>query len=181
MSVYDYSARSIKGEPVSLSAYRGKVLVIVNTASKCGFTPQYEGLEALYQQYRDQGLEILGFPCDQFGGQEPGSDAEVEAFCKLNYGVTFPLFEKTLVRGPEAAPLFHYLTDQAPFEGFDTQTPGGAKMQAFLQEKLPEYYEGDGIKWNFTKFLVDREGRVVGRFESTVDPASLSSRIEALL
>jgi glutathione peroxidase len=181
MSVYEYSARSIKGEPVSLSAYKGKALVIVNTASKCGFTPQYEGLESLYKKYHDQGLEILGFPSDQFGGQEPGSEAEVEEFCKINYGVTFPLFEKTLVRGPEATPLFRYLSEQAPFKGFDTSTPGGAKMQSFLQEKLPEYYEGNGIKWNFTKFVVNREGNVIGRFESTVDPASMESAIEALL
>jgi glutathione peroxidase len=181
MSVYEYSARSIKGEPVSLSAYKGKALVIVNTASKCGFTPQYEGLESLYKKYHDQGLEILGFPSDQFGGQEPGSEAEVEEFCKINYGVTFPLFEKTLVRGPEATPMFRYLSEQAPFKGFDTATPGGAQMQSFLQEKLPEYYEGNGIKWNFTKFVVDREGNVIGRFESTVDPASMESAIEALL
>jgi glutathione peroxidase len=178
MSVYGYSARSIHGEPVELSSYKGKVLVIVNTASKCGFTPQYAALQALHEKYQSRGLEVLGFPCDQFGGQEPGSESEIEEFCQLNYGVTFPLFEKSLVRGPDATPLFQYLSETAPFAGFDER---GARLQSILQERLPEYYAGNGIKWNFTKFLIDRQGNVVKRFESPVLPADMESAIEALL
>lgn len=182
MSIYDYhQVRTLTGQPVRLEDYEGKVLIVVNTASKCGFTPQYADLQKLYDKYKDRGLEILGFPCNQFGEQEPGGSSEVQNFCEINYGVTFPLFEKSLVRGPHAHPLFRYLTEQAPFEGFDTSTPSGNMLHAFLSEKLPEFMEGNDVKWNFTKFLIDREGRVVRRFESPVEPLDMEPAIEALL
>lgn len=181
MSVYDYSARTIRGTAVRLDEYRGKVLLIVNTASHCGFTKQYAELEKLYERYKEQGLAVLGFPCNQFGGQEPGTNEEVDAFCQLNYGVTFPLFEKTDVRGEDKHPLFAYLTAEAPFEGFDLSHPSAKMLHGFLSEKQPELLEGDDVKWNFTKFLVDRDGNVAKRFEPPVDPADIAPAIEALL
>jgi len=157
-TVYDFSARGIDGRERSLSEFKGKVLLIVNTASKCGFTPQYKGLEELYRKYHDQGLVILGFPCNQFGKQEPGSEAEIGQFCELNFGVTFPLFAKIEVNGPGAHPLYQHLKAQAP---------------GLLGSKA--------IKWNFTKFLVDRAGRVVERYAPTATPDSLKQDIERLL
>jgi glutathione peroxidase len=180
-TVYDFQAETIKGGQQSLADYKGKVLIVVNTASKCGFTPQYEGLEALYKQYREQGLEIIGFPSNQFGEQEPGTNDEVQQFCQLNFGVTFPLFAKTDVREETAHPLFRFLTEAAPFQGFDTKTPGGKRMNDFLKAKMPERMQDNSVKWNFTKFLVDREGRVVKRYESTVAPEEMKADIEALL
>lgn len=156
-SVYDFTVTTMMGLPKSLRDYEGKVLLIVNTASRCGFTPQFAGLQALYEQYRDQGLEILGFPCNQFMNQDPGSNEEIQNFCRLNYGVTFPMFAKIDVNGPHAAPLYKYLTQQT---------------KGFL---------GGAIKWNFTKFLVDRHGRVIKRYAPTVEPADLAADIEAAL
>ncbi|CAM4182838.1 glutathione peroxidase [Bacillus manliponensis] len=158
MTVYNFSAKTITGEEVSLRKYEGKVLVIVNVASKCGFTPQYKGLQALYEKYEKEGLEILGFPCNQFGAQEPGNEEEITSFCELNYGVTFPMFAKVGVNGKNAHPLFTYLTEQAP---------GILGMKA--------------VKWNFTKFLVDREGNVVNRFAPQTKPEELEKEIEKLL
>jgi len=158
MSVYDYSAASIRGEDVPLSRYEGNVLLIVNTASECGFTPQYKGLQELYEKYREQGFEVLGFPCNQFGGQEPGGEEQIAAFCETNYGVTFPMFAKVDVNGDGAHPLFQYLKKEAP---------GVLGTQA--------------IKWNFTKFLVDRKGNVVRRYASTDAPESLEADIKAAL
>ncbi|SHI04995.1 glutathione peroxidase [Ferrimonas marina] len=156
--IYDFEVESNGGEALSMSQYQGKVLLIVNTASKCGFTPQYEGLEQLYQSYQAQGLEVLGFPCNQFGNQEPGDAAQISEFCQLNFGVSFPLMAKVEVNGSGAHPLFEHLKRQAP---------------GLLGSK--------GIKWNFTKFLVDRQGRVVKRFAPTDKPESLKAEIEALL
>ncbi len=181
MNLYDFELNSIEGKKVSLKDYKGRVLIIVNTASKCGFTPQYEELQALYQKYQEQGLDILGFPSNQFAEQEPGSNAEVQNFCQINYGVTFPLFEKMDVRGKEAHPLFHYLTQKAPFKGFDLNHPIGERLQGILQEKFPEILAGDDIKWNFTKFLIDRQGNVAGRYEPTTAPLSMEKDIERLL
>ncbi|MUT65145.1 glutathione peroxidase [Paenibacillus sp. NEAU-GSW1] len=181
MSIYSFDAEKISGEKVSLEQYKGKALVIVNTASKCGFTPQYSDLQKVYEQYKEQGLEILGFPSNQFGEQEPGTNSDVQSFCQLNYGVTFPLFAKTDVRGDDAHPLFRFLTEQAPFGGFNTGEPSGKMLDSFLREKLPAFLEGDSIKWNFTKFLVDREGNVVKRYESTEEPLSMAADIEKLL
>jgi len=181
MGIYDFTVKTNRGVEKSLADYKGKVLLIVNTASKCGFTPQFEELQALYKNYKEKGLEILGFPCNQFAGQEPGTNEEVQQFCKLNYGVTFQIFEKGDVRGENAQPLFKYLTSEKKFEGFDMNHPIAAKLLEALQKNFPEYLEGDGIKWNFTKFLVDREGKVVARYEPTTTPAAIAADIEKLL
>ncbi len=157
-SVYDYKAKSLDGREVPLSDYQGKVMLIVNTASKCGFTPQYAGLEELYAEYQGKGLTVLGFPCDQFGHQEPGSSEQISAFCERNYGVTFPMFEKIEVNGANAHPLYQYLKDEKP---------------GLLGTR--------GIKWNFTKFLIDRAGKVVDRFAPTDTPKSIRPAIEKLL
>ena len=155
---YDFTAKSIDGTEVSLEAYRGQVTLVVNTASKCGFTPQFKGLEALYASYKERGFSVLGFPCNQFMHQDPGSDAEISSFCEMNYGVTFPMFGKVDVNGETAHPLFKYLASEAP---------------GLLGSKK--------IKWNFTKFLVDRQGRVLRRYAPTTEPAQIASDIEALL
>jgi glutathione peroxidase len=173
MSIYDYKVKDIRGREVSLSEYSGKLLLIVNTASKCGFTPQYDGLEKLYQKYKDQGLVILGFPSNQFLAQEPGSDEEISSFCRLNYGVTFPLFSKVDVRGEDADPLFKYLTEAVPFQGFELDKESGRKIQDVVRRHYPENLEGSGIKWNFTKFLIGRDGAVKERYEPTVTPEEL--------
>jgi glutathione peroxidase len=158
MSIYDYSAETLDGKAAPLSDYRGKVVLIVNTASKCGFTPQYEGLEALYRQYADKGLVVLGFPCNQFGAQEPGDAEEIKSFCSLTYDVTFPMFAKIDVNGPKAHPLYEY-----------------------LKHEKKGLLGSEGIKWNFTKFLVGRDGEVAERFAPTTKPADLASSIEKLL
>lgn len=181
MSIYDFKAKTIDGEEVSLEKYKGKVMIIANTASKCGFTFQYADLEEIFKKYKAQGLEILGFPCNQFAEQEPEGNKEVKSFCQLNYGVTFDLFEKIDVRGAEAHPLFSYLTEQAPFKGLDVSGPNGKILYSVLQEKYPDYLLGDSIKWNFTKFLIDRDGNVIGRFEPTTDPMDMIPQIEKLL
>ena len=181
MSVYDYKVKNIVGNEVSLEEYKGKVLLIVNIASKCGFTPQYNGLEQLYKEYKDKGLEILGFPCNQFANQEPDSNEEVKQFCQMSYGVSFPLFSKIDVRDKYADDLYKYLVSQAPFKGLDTNKPSGKMLNTFLNEKFPEYLVGDSIKWNFTKFLVDKEGNVVQRYESIIEPMEIDKDIEKLL
>jgi len=181
MSIYDFNAITIDGDEISLNHYKGKVLVIVNTASKCGFTPQYEGLENLYKQYKDKGFEILGFPSNQFAGQEPGESSEIKNFCEINYGVSFPLFEKNDVRGENALPLFKYLTEGTTFKGLDLNHPTGKKLNDMLSEKFPESLEGNSIKWNFTKFLIDSNGEIVERYEPTTEPLALSKDIEKLL
>ena len=178
--LYEFTALSNKGEEVALSDYAGKVLLIVNTASKCGFTPQYDGLEALYEKYKDQGLVILGFPCDQFGHQEPGSDEEIAEFCRLNFGVSFPLMQKIDVNGENADPIFKWLYAEKPFTGFgDSEI--GQRMDKMLSSRDPEYAANPDIKWNFTKFLVDRKGNVVARFEPTVTPEQLEQQVAELL
>jgi len=156
--IYDFVVEDIRGNTVKLDAYKGKTLLIVNTASKCGFTPQYKGLEGLYQKLHDKGLEILGFPCNQFGEQEPGSEQEIQSFCELNYGVTFPMFAKIDVNGGAAAPLYK-----------------------FLKHEKPGLLGSEAIKWNFTKFLVDRNGRVVERYAPNTEPATIAPDIEKLL
>ena len=156
-SVYDFEARTIDGQPAPLADYRGKVLLIVNTASECGFTPQFAGLEALYKRYAEQGLTVLGFPSNQFGGQDPGSNEEIGAFCTRNYGVSFPMMEKIEVKGSAAAPLYQWLVNQKP---------------GLL---------GKSIKWNFTKFLVGRDGQVIKRYAPIDKPEGLARDIEAAL
>lgn len=157
-TVYDFDARSLDGNPVRLQQYAGKALLIVNTASKCGFTPQYTGLEELYERYRDRGLVVLGFPCNQFGEQEPGEAAEIGAFCQKNYGVSFPMFEKIEVNGDAAHPLYHW-----------------------LKQSAPGLFGSQRIKWNFTKFLLDRSGHVQARYAPVTRPQKLAADIEALL
>ncbi len=155
---HDYTAIDIDGAQQSMSAYRGKVVLVVNVASKCGFTPQYKGLEAVFRKYRDRGLVILGFPCDQFGHQEPGDEKEIREFCSLNYDVSFPMFAKIEVNGPHTHPLYAYLKKQAP-----------------------GLLGSEAIKWNFTKFLIDRDGRVVKRYAPTDTPEAIAKDIEKLL
>lgn len=156
---YDFTALSLKHKEISMADYRGKVVLVVNTASKCGFTPQFAGLEELYKKYKDQGLVILGFPCNQFAHQEPGDEASIEGGCMLNYGVTFQMFSKIDVNGPGAHPIYNWLKSQPKGKGT----------------------LGDAIKWNFTKFLLNREGEVVGRYGSVTTPQKLESEIRAIL
>jgi glutathione peroxidase len=180
MSVYDYKYTSIEGRPVEMSQYKGKALLIVNTASKCGFTPQFKGLEELYKQYKDKGFEVIGFPCNQFMDQEPGDEQAISEFCTIRYGVTFPLSAKVDVREAGAIPLYKYLTSQKGFMGIGK----GFKTKAFeimLKAKYKVGYKDDQIKWNFTKFLIDRTGEVVARFEPPVEPKDIASDIEKLL
>ena len=157
-NVHQYKVKNAQGNELDLSQYRGKVLLIVNTASQCGFTPQYKELEELHQKYHDKGLVILAFPCNQFGGQEPGSDSDIQQFCELNYGVSYPVMAKLLVNGPDASPLFEHLKDSAR---------GLMKTRA--------------IKWNFTKFLVNKDGDVVKRYAPRTKPSAIASSIEDLL
>jgi glutathione peroxidase len=156
--VYDFSVTDIHGKPQSLAKYKDKVLLIVNTASQCGFTPQYKGLEALYKKMHARGLEVLGFPCNQFGAQEPGGEKEIESFCEVNYGVTFPLFAKIDVNGKNATPLYEH-----------------------LKKSKPGLLGSEAIKWNFTKFLVDRKGDVVERYAPKVEPEAIAADIDKLL
>ncbi len=181
MSIYDFNVKDIDGNDINLNDYKGKALLIVNTASKCGFTPQYNDLQKLYDKYNEKGLEILGFPCNQFAMQEPGDNKDVKTFCELNYGVTFPMFEKIDVRGKDAHPLFKYLTSNTSFKGFDLENPSGKMIHSFISEKFPEFLIDDSIKWNFTKFLIDRYGNIVERFESPVAPMDMQKDIEKLL
>jgi len=177
---FDYKLKSLSGEEVPMSTYKGKVVIVVNTASKCGLTPQYEGLEAMYKKYKDQGLVVLGMPCNQFLGQEPGSSSEIAEFCQKNYGVSFPMFDKIEVRGENAHPLYKMMTSEKPFKGFD-DSASGQKFKSFLSGKFPEIYEGNGVKWNFTKFIFDREGKLVKRIEPNVAPKDFENDIAGML
>jgi glutathione peroxidase len=180
MSVYECSYTSIEGKPVEMASYRGLVLLVVNTASKCGFTPQYEGLEKLHETYRDKGFTVIGFPSGQFNEQELPSNGEIREFCTARYGVSFPLSQKVEVRGSGAIPLYKHLTSQKGFEGMG----GGLKakmMQAMLKAKYGEGYQDDEVKWNFTKFLIDDGGEVVARYESPVDPKEIENDIKRLI
>lgn len=180
MSIYDYSYTSIENQPVQMSEYHGKVLLIVNTASKCGFTPQYAGLEELYRKYQDRGFVVVGFPCNQFMGQEPGDEHAISEFCSVRYGVTFPLSQKVEVRDENATALYRYLTAQKGFEGLGKGVKAKA-MELMLKERYKGGFSDPQIKWNFTKFLIDREGNVVSRYEPTVEPEDIAGDIEKLL
>ena len=180
MSVYDYSVTTPKGEEISLKNFEGKVMVIVNTATGCGFTPQYKDLEELYEADHDKGLEIIDVPCNQFAGQTPGTDEEIHEFCTLKYNTQFPQMKKSDVNGENQLPLFAYLKSQKGFEGFGR----GAKalaMSAMLKTIDKDYKNNPNIKWNFTKFVVDRQGNVVARFEPTADMKDLKACVEKLL
>jgi glutathione peroxidase len=181
MKIYDFKVKAQNGDLVSLEDYKGKVLLIVNTATKCGFTPQYEELEAMYEKYHDQGFEILDFPCNQFHNQAPGSDEEINEFCSLNYGTKFLRFAKIEVNGDNADELYKYLKHEKGFAGFNPKHKITAKLEEILMKVNPKYKESPEIKWNFTKFLVDRDGNVVERFEPTEDLAVVEEKIKALL
>jgi glutathione peroxidase len=157
-SIYDFTVSDIHGKPVKLDRYRDRVMLVINTASECGYTPQYKGLEALYQKFHGKGLDVLGFPCNQFGGQEPGDEKAIAQFCEINYGVTFPLFAKLDVNGSNAAPLYKY-----------------------LKAEKPGLLGTEAIKWNFTKFLVDRTGKVIGRYAPGDTPEAIAADIEKVL
>lgn len=180
-NVYDFNVLDRKGNEVSLSEYKGKVLLIVNTATRCGFTPQYEELEALYKVYRDKGLEILDFPCNQFGQQAPGSEEEIHSFCQLNYGTEFPQFKKIEVNGENQSPLFAYLKAQKGFAGFDLNHKIGALLHDMMLKADPDYASKPDIKWNFTKFLINQQGEVVARYEPTHDIKLIEQDIVNLL
>ena len=180
--IYGFTVKDIKGNDVSLAEYQGKVLLIVNVASKCGLTPQYEGLEALYQKYKDQGLEILAFPCNQFLEQEPGTNEEILDFCFVNYNVTFPLFDKIDVNGKEESPLYTFLKKQAPFKGYPEGYEKFASQLTMIHQKTGSGFEkGDAIKWNFGKFLVSKDGKTILRFEPMVAPEDMEAEIQRLL
>ena len=180
-TIYDFTALSNKGKEVNFADYQGKVLLIVNTASKCGFTPQYEELEALYQKYHGEGLEILDFPCHQFGQQAPGTDESIHEFCKLNFGTEFPRFKKVKVNGDDADPLFKFLQQEKGFAGWDMEHPIAHILGDMLSKADPDYQQKPDIKWNFTKFLINKKGQVVARFEPTEKIENIAKQIELLL
>ncbi len=180
-NVYDFTVKDRKGNDVSLSEYKGKVLLIVNTATRCGFTPQYEELEALYKVYKDKGFEILDFPCNQFDEQAPGSDEDIHSFCRLNYGTDFPQFKKIEVNGENELPLYTFLKAQKGFQGFDPNHKIGKILNEMLAKDDPNFAKKPDIKWNFTKFLIDKEGNVVERFEPTYDIKQIEEQIKSLL
>ncbi len=180
--IYDITVKDIDGSDVSLDNYKGKVLLIVNVASQCGLTPQYEGLEALYLKYKDQGLEILGFPCNQFLGQEPGTNEEIQSFCSTTYNVTFPLFDKIDVNGENESPLYTYLKEQAPFKGYPEGTEEFAAMlDQIHQQTGTGFDQGDAIRWNFGKFLVSKDGKTILRYEPMVTPDMLEEDLQEML
>ena len=178
MTIYDINVKNRRDEDISMSEFKGKVLLIVNTATGCGFTPQYKGLEELYQKYHDQGLEILDFPCDQFGHQAPGSDDEIHEFCTAKYKTSFDQFKKIEVNGENETELFKYLKAEQGFKGFDLK---GKILIPIVKKMDSDYANNSDIKWNFTKFLVDREGNVVERFESTIDPKKIDEKIANII
>lgn len=178
MSIYDFNVRRPDGQIRPMEEYKGKVMLIVNTASRCGYTPQYAGLEELYKKYKDSGLVVLGFPCNQFAGQEPRSIEEVVDFCKVNYGVSFPIFDKVNVNGIYGSPLFKYLKEKQPF---DPTQPIPKEMSAMYKKANRNYALSPNIKWNFTKFLVNQKGTVTMRFEPHIEPKEIEPYIRNLL
>ena len=179
-TVYDFTVKDRQGNDVSLSEYQGKVLLIVNTATGCGFTPHYEPLEEMYRDLKDKGFEILDFPCNQFANQAPGSDDEIHDFCTLKFGTEFPQFKKIDVNGETTDPLYTYLASEKPFEGFGKGLKFAA-LNKFADMNNKKFGEKAYIKWNFTKFLIDREGNVIARFEPTVDMKEVRNAVEAAL
>ena len=180
MSVYDYTLKDRKGNEVSMKDYEGKVLLIVNTATGCGFTPQYKDLEDLYESFHDQGFDIIDVPCNQFAGQTPGTDEEIHEFCTLKYNTQFPQMKKSDVNGENELPLFTYLKSQKGFEGFG-HGPVALAMSVMLKKIDKDYKNNPAIKWNFTKFLVDRQGNVISRFEPTEDMKKVKAAVQELL
>lgn len=180
MSFYDYSVTTPKGEEISMKDYAGKVVMVVNTATGCGFTPHYKDIEDMYEKYHDQGFEVIDVPCNQFKGQAPGTDEEIHEFCQLHYNTKFPQMKKSDVNGENAIPLFKYLKSQKGFEGFD-KNPAGLLMSGLLKTIDKDYKKNSEIKWNFTKFIVDREGNVVARFEPTTDMKKVDEFVASLI
>lgn len=180
MGIYDYSVPEVGGGEFSLAENKGKVMLIVNTATGCGFTPQYEDLERIYEAYHDRGLEIIDIPCNQFAGQTPGTDEEIHEFCTLHYNTKFPQRKKSDVNGENALPLYRFLKEQKGFSGFG-HSPKGLAMAAMCLARDGNYKKNPDIKWNFTKFLIDREGNVVERFEPTEDMKVVEEKVSALL
>ncbi len=179
MNVYDFTVTAQDGSQVNLKDYAGKVLLIVNTATACGFTPQYGPMQEIYEEFHDKGLEILDFPCNQFAEQAPGTDEEIHSFCQGRFGVTFPQFSKIDVNGADAIPLYKYLTTNTAFEGFGG--PMGLVLAPIVKKMDKDYKNNGNIKWNFTKFLIDREGNIVARFEPTADMKLVKEKIAELL
>ena len=179
MNVYDFTVKTRKGEEVNLADYKGKALLIVNTATGCGFTPQYKELQEIYDAHKDDGLEILDFPCNQFADQAPGTDEEIHTFCTGRFGITFPQFAKIDVNGDDAIPLYKYLTENTKFEGFNG--PSGLMLSGVVKKMDKEYKNNGNIKWNFTKFLIDREGNIVERMEPTLSMEKVKAEVEKVL
>ena len=180
MSIYDYTVPTPEGGEFSLKEYEGKVFLVVNTATGCGFTPQYKDIEAMYEKYHERGFEILDIPCNQFAGQTPGTDEEIHEFCTLHYNTLFPQMKKSDVNGENELPLYTYLKSKQGFAGFGIG-PVALAMSAMLKKIDKDYKNNPDIKWNFTKFLVDRSGEVVARFEPTADMKKVAQAVEALL
>lgn len=180
-TVYDFTVKDRKGNDISLRAFANEVLLIVNTATKCGFTPTYEELEATYKKYHSRGFEVLDFPCNQFGQQAPGTDESIHEFCKLTYGTEFPRFKKIKVNGEDAEPLYKFLKEQKGFAGWDENHKLTPILDKMLSESDPKYKEKSDIKWNFTKFLINKKGQVVARFEPTENIENINKEIERLL
>ena len=180
MGVYDYSVTNTKGEEVSLKTMQGKVIIIVNTATGCGFTPQYKELEEMYERFHEQGLEILDIPCNQFAGQTPGTDEEIHEFCTLHYNTKFPQMKKSDVNGDNALPIYKYLKNQKAFAGFG-KGPQALMMNTLLKKIDKDYKNNPDIKWNFTKFVIDRQGEVIARFEPTEKMDDLEKCVETLI
>ncbi|MBQ3072256.1 MAG: glutathione peroxidase [Oscillospiraceae bacterium] len=180
MNIYDFTVKNQQGKDVRLDAYRGKVLLIVNTATGCGFTPQYTEMQKLYEEAHEEGLEILDFPCNQFGEQAPGSDEEIYSFCTGRFGITFPQFAKCDVRGESAIPLYQYLAANTGFEGFGV-SPMGLMMSGVAKKMDKDYKKNGEVKWNFTKFIIDRNGEIAARFEPTQDMKLVAQKVKELL
>ncbi|NLO09474.1 MAG: glutathione peroxidase [Clostridiales bacterium] len=181
MKVYDFNVKERSGKEINLGAYEGKVLLIVNSATQCGFTPQYGDLQKLYNKYSDKGFVILDFPCNQFKNQAPGTADEIQQFCESNYGVTYPIHDKIEVNGENAHPLYKFLKSERGFKGLDNEHPLASKIDEIISKDDKNYKESSDIKWNFTKFLVDRKGNVIERFEPTKDLSHVEARIMELL
>ena len=179
MNAYDFTVKARDGSKIALAEYKGKVLLVVNTATGCGFTPQYDELQGLYREFKDRGFEVLDFPCNQFGGQTPGDDTEINSFCTGRYGITFPQFSKVDVNGEHAIPLFKWLTENTKFEGFGA-SPIGVKLSDVVKKVDKDYQSNGNVKWNFTKFLIGRDGEIVARFEPT-EMKKLRAKIEECL
>ena len=181
MNIYDFNVEDVSGVETSLREYAGNVILIINSATECGFTPQYDDLQDLFEKYGENGFVILDFPCNQFGHQAPGSNEEIVSFCDSRYGITFPIFSKIEVNGENASPLYHYLKSQKGFAGFNPEHPLTPMLESALGRTDPNFSKSNDIKWNFTKFLIDREGNVVERFEPTAEMTEVEEKIVNLL